>query len=309
MFVNNNGNITFSTAQSTFTPPVLTGATGNPIIAPFFADVDTRPAEDGGAPGGTVAWDLDTTRDIFTVTWSEVGYFAQHSDLTNAFQLQLYDRGSGDFDMVFRYGSIEWTTGDASGGDNGLGGTVARAGWNSGNGTDFFELRAAGNQAQLLDLEAANGNTGVRGLWVFQVRNGEVASDPDTLDGGAGNDRLVGGAGEDQLFGGPGNDRFEYASFSDRGDTIDDFRLGEDVIDLSSVVSGFTQGDSNPAEFLQVAATSRPRGSGLEQPGFNLSVDVDGGGNNFVEFARVFGSGDGVTVDQLIASGGVDLTA
>ena len=43
VFVNNNGNITFSTAQSTFTPPVLTGATGNPIIAPFFADVDTTP--------------------------------------------------------------------------------------------------------------------------------------------------------------------------------------------------------------------------------------------------------------------------
>ena len=59
----------------------------NPIIAPFFADVDTRPAEDGGAPGGTVAWDLDTTRHSSTVTWSEVGYFAQHSDLTNAFHL------------------------------------------------------------------------------------------------------------------------------------------------------------------------------------------------------------------------------
>ena len=109
------------------------------------------------------------------MTWNEVGYYGPARRQTNAFQLQLYDRGGGDFDMVFRYGAIEWTTGDASGGENGLGGTVARAGWNSGNGTDFFELRAAGNQAQMLDLEAANGNTGVRGLWVFQVRNGEVA--------------------------------------------------------------------------------------------------------------------------------------
>ena len=309
VFINNNGNITFNAAQSTFTPPVLTGDTGNPIIAPFFADVDTRPPEDGGPPGGTVSWDLDTARDIFTVTWNDVGYFAQHTDRTNDFQLQLYDRGSGDFDMVFRYGAIDWTTGDASGGTDGLGGTVARAGWNSGNGADFFELPAAGRQAQILNLEAANGNTGVRGLWVFQVRNGEVAGDPDTLDGGAGNDRLVGGAGEDRLTGGPGNDRFEYASLSDRGDIINDFRLGEDVIDLSSVVTGFAPGDSNPAEFLQLAATSRLRDDDVEQPGFNLSVDVDGGGNNFVQFAEVFGAGSGVTVDQLVSSGGVDLTS
>jgi Ca2+-binding RTX toxin-like protein len=214
--------------------------------------------------------------------------------------------------MVFRYGAINWTTGDASGGTNGFGGTVARAGWNSGIESDFFELPAAGNQAQMLNLDAANGNTNVRGLWVFQVRSGEVAGDADRLVGGAGNDRLVGGSGGDTLIGdgrgiAPGNDRFVYGRSTDRGDVIQDFQLGQDVIDLSSVLTGFTPGQSSPAGFLQVAATSLPGDDEPDIPGFNLSVDFDGGGNNFVQFAEVFGAGSNVTVDQLVSTGSVDL--
>ena len=47
LFVNNNGNVTFNTALSTYTPFGLTSATGIPIIAPFFADVDTRGSGSG----------------------------------------------------------------------------------------------------------------------------------------------------------------------------------------------------------------------------------------------------------------------
>ncbi|MEP6963243.1 MAG: nidogen-like domain-containing protein, partial [Acidobacteriota bacterium] len=42
VYVNNNGNITFDSALSTYTPFGLKG-TEREIIAPFFADVDTRP--------------------------------------------------------------------------------------------------------------------------------------------------------------------------------------------------------------------------------------------------------------------------
>ena len=45
LFVNNNGNVTFDSSLSTFTPFDLT-STGQQIIAPFFADVDTRNAGD-----------------------------------------------------------------------------------------------------------------------------------------------------------------------------------------------------------------------------------------------------------------------
>ena len=41
LFVNNNGNVTFNAVLSTFSPFNL-GTTTTPIIAPFFADVDTR---------------------------------------------------------------------------------------------------------------------------------------------------------------------------------------------------------------------------------------------------------------------------
>src|SRR5688572_26911375 len=41
VFVNNNGNITFDGPLSQFTPSGLAG-TNRVIIAPFFADVDTR---------------------------------------------------------------------------------------------------------------------------------------------------------------------------------------------------------------------------------------------------------------------------
>ena len=42
-YVNNNGNITFSGPLSTFTPGTIAGGQ-LPIIAPFWADVDTRGA-------------------------------------------------------------------------------------------------------------------------------------------------------------------------------------------------------------------------------------------------------------------------
>ena len=42
LYVNNNGNVTFDSPLATYTPFDLTGTTGRPIIAPFFADIDTR---------------------------------------------------------------------------------------------------------------------------------------------------------------------------------------------------------------------------------------------------------------------------
>src|SRR3712207_8776855 len=43
-YVNNNGNITFNSGMSTYTPFPLT-STAAPILAPFFTDVDTRSEE------------------------------------------------------------------------------------------------------------------------------------------------------------------------------------------------------------------------------------------------------------------------
>lgn len=180
LYLNNNGNVTFNNALSTFTPPALNGSTANPIIAPFFADVDTRGGAVTASPGGNSTgsnlahWDLDTVNNTFTATWDDVGYFSSQTNLINSFQLALIDQGSGDFDIEFRYEELNWTTGNASGGSNGLGGTVARAGFSSGNGVDFAELSASGNQAGMLGLTGTS-NVGVAGLYRFEVRNGQIA--------------------------------------------------------------------------------------------------------------------------------------
>jgi VCBS repeat-containing protein len=185
IYVNNNGNITFNGPTSTFTPGVIT-AGSNPIIAPFWADVDTRGGAVTPSPGGDstgsnlVYYNLDATNHVLTVTWDDVGYYNTHTNHVDAFQLQLIGLGNGDFDVVFRYESIDWTTGDASGGQNGLGGSIARVGYSAGDGNPahYFELPGSGNQTSMLNLDSATGNTGIAGVDVFQVISGAVTSAP-----------------------------------------------------------------------------------------------------------------------------------
>jgi hypothetical protein len=150
IYINNNGNITFKEASRDFTPDQINAGADNPIIAPFWADVDTRGGAGtltlGGNSTGSnrVYYDLDSVNGVLTITWDDVGYFNAHTDKLNAFQLQLISLGNGDFDVVFRYEDINWTTGDASGGVNGLGGLPARAGYSAGDGVHFFELPGSG---------------------------------------------------------------------------------------------------------------------------------------------------------------------
>lgn len=177
VWINNNGNITFNSAQRTFTPFVLTSDTNNPIIAPFFADVDTRGGAVTASPGGTstgsnlVYWDLDDVNDIFTVTWDDVGSFNSNTDQTNAFQLSLFGTGGTDFNFEFRYENIEWTTGSASGT------TAARAGFSSGNGVDFFELPISGDVDGLLNLSELS-NINIDGNFQFTSEGSAVVNPP-----------------------------------------------------------------------------------------------------------------------------------
>lgn len=136
VYINNNGNLTFGAPLGTFTPFAFPSV-GPPMIAPFFADVDTRNLQ-----SGIVRYRSTGTR--FTVTWSCVGYFNQKVNRLNTFQVIL----SNGFDplvgighnVCFCYGNMSWTTGDVSGGTNGLGGTPATVGVNLGNGIGFKTL-------------------------------------------------------------------------------------------------------------------------------------------------------------------------
>ncbi len=176
-YINNNGNITFGYSLHQYTPTAISANNGNPMIAAYFADVDTEGGPGGTTPGGTstgtnlVWYDLDPSTGKITITWDDVGYFGEHTDKLNAFQMQIVRVGSNDFDVSFRYEDINWTTGDASNGQGGLGGSVARAGYSAGDGVNFFELPQSGNQAGMLDLEnSSNGDQ--PGLWTFTIRSG-----------------------------------------------------------------------------------------------------------------------------------------
>jgi len=180
-FVSNNGYITFGNGSGTFTPTGLGAAyAGLPIIAPFFADVDTRPAL-----GGFTQYGANTFNGMsaWGATWTDVGYYADHTDKTNTFQVLLVDRSdvaSGDFDIYFNYDRILWETGDASSGSNGFGGSSAAAGFNAGTGAPgtYYELPGSLVNGALLDgglnSLVAGSNIGDPGRYLFNVRNGQV---------------------------------------------------------------------------------------------------------------------------------------
>jgi len=113
LYVNNNGNVTFDSPLGTFTPFPLS-TTNRQIIAPFFADVDTRNLASGVVQYGTGTVD---GRSAFGVNWINVGYFPSRIDKLNSFQLIMTDRSdiaAGDFDFEFNYDSILWQTGNSA---------------------------------------------------------------------------------------------------------------------------------------------------------------------------------------------------
>ncbi|MGC4406255.1 nidogen-like domain-containing protein [Methyloversatilis sp. MC4-4] len=164
-FVNNNGNITFQSALRAFTPEAFPIAS-QPMIAPFWGDVDTR--------GTGNVWIHSPNANTLAVTWDAVGYYSSATDKTNSFQLVLRNQGDGNFDVDFRYERLEWTTGDASDGTNGLGGIPAQAGYDAGDGVNYLTLPGS-RTGDVLNLQhTTNVAGGEAGLWSFAIRNGQL---------------------------------------------------------------------------------------------------------------------------------------
>jgi uncharacterized delta-60 repeat protein len=260
--INNNGNITFGgSGLYNFTPWAMQSASAYPMIAAFFADVDTRaytneidgpgavtPTFGGNSTGSNLTWyDFDATGyGTLTVTWDDVGYYSSQTDKLNAFQMRLIGTGGGNFDVEFRYEDINWTTGSASGGYGGLGGTVVRAGYTAGDSKNYYELPQSGIQEQMLALDTTHGNTGLTGLYYFSLSNGSSITENqviygndvnsiltggtgnDTLYGSFGADMLNGGAGADILYGGSGDDLFFVDDDSDT--IVEEVNGGNDTV-------------------------------------------------------------------------------
>ena len=173
-FVNNNGNITFDGPLITFTPTAFP-VSNQPLIAPWWADVDTRGRGGLASPTQNNVYVASPNASTAVITWHDVGYFSGNTDKLNNFQLVLRDRsetGTGNFDFDFRYQQLQWTTGGASEGVNGLGGIAAQAGYDNGQGSNFLTLPGSRTAAVLDLVNTSNVSEATPGLWSFAVRNG-----------------------------------------------------------------------------------------------------------------------------------------
>ena len=77
--------------------------------------------------------------------------------------------------VIFLYadGEIQWTTGSASGGIGGLGGTPAQVGFNAGDGIRFASVPGS-QTAEIINITTTS-NVGTPGVWIFRVDEEDIA--------------------------------------------------------------------------------------------------------------------------------------
>ena len=119
--------------QGTTGPTGPTGA-DEPVISPWFGDVDTR---------GTLSGVLHIRQDIpneTILTWDNVGYFNSHDDKLDSFQLVVRGPGfavpAGEGTIGFFYKGMPWESTDTSvtgaiGFGNGAGESIVLQGSNT----------------------------------------------------------------------------------------------------------------------------------------------------------------------------------
>ena len=127
----------------------------------------------------------------------------------------------------------------------------------------------------------------------------------DNLNGGAGDDVLYGdnnddilngGLGADTLTGGGGYDTFVFGADSsfDAVDMIMDFSTYYDAIDISDLLSEYDPLNDTLSDFVQITDDGSDS---------LLSIDVDGGGDNFVAIALIDNRTGLTDVDDLATNG------
>ncbi|MEL6906854.1 MAG: nidogen-like domain-containing protein, partial [Planctomycetota bacterium] len=143
LWVNNNGNVSLGTQFAAFSSSGFP-VSGFPMVAAFWGDVDTRAGDGTDGAVWYREWSTAAGDSVnrLVVTWDRVAFYDENTSKLNTFQIIITDGndpliGLGN-NVCFCYDDMEWTTGDASSGSGGLGGTPATVGANQGNGTDFF---------------------------------------------------------------------------------------------------------------------------------------------------------------------------
>jgi len=170
LYINNNGNITFDVPVSVFSAVGFPSANYD-MVAPFWADVDTR-----NTASGLVYYKITPTYMI--VQWDSVGYYSEQVDRRCTFQL-IITNGSDAIlppgnNIAFCYGSMNWTTGGASCTSNSCTynsntytctpfcGVPATVGANNGTNGSYFQMGRFDHPG--VDYSGAYSNDGVNWL-------------------------------------------------------------------------------------------------------------------------------------------------
>jgi hypothetical protein len=198
LYVNNNGNVSFGRSLWQYTPGDLASADQEvPMIAAFFADVDTR-----ASGSREVTYGASPDGKTFCVDWADVGYYDEHDQWLNTFQMLLTTRSgasgrsAGDFDIKFNYDQIQWEAGTASGSDEeGKGGTTAGVGYTAGTGQQgtYFEMVGSRVPGSFLDdgpraLVKSSRNSSRLGRYIFEIRNADAQVQLGSMSGSVTND-------------------------------------------------------------------------------------------------------------------------
>ena len=94
---------------------------------------------------------------------------------TNTFQCVLATSSIESFVMfIYADGGIQWTTGDDSGGTNGLGGIAALAGINAGDGINSITVPGS-LTPDIINIDQTS-NVGNPGVWMFKVDEGTLVN-------------------------------------------------------------------------------------------------------------------------------------
>ena len=191
LFVNNNGLVSFNAGVSAWTGQAFPYASGWPLIAAYWADVDTRPAASGQVwhrttqDASLLATLGSEIRGSFlgatsfnptfaeVVTWDHVGYYSAKTDKLNTFQLVVVSDGSYSYSL-FKYpsGGINWAYGQVSGG------TYAQVGFDAGDGSHYYN--AVGSRtAQMLNLPNLTSTVpGNPGTQAYRIDGNAITASP-----------------------------------------------------------------------------------------------------------------------------------
>jgi len=129
-YISNNGVVSFGAGVSSYTGQAFPTTGYGPMIAPYWADVDTR------STGSGRVW-YKLYPDRLVVLWSRVGYYPIMIDKKNSFQLILRRNTvvpSPAADITFVYGDLQWLLGSASGG------VLPQIGFDAGDGVNYYNV-------------------------------------------------------------------------------------------------------------------------------------------------------------------------